>query len=267
MMICLAAECTATYSLSKCAFYLFSRNCYGIRSSLANSDQGHSWLGPQQTRTCRIMSRTASRQPISTTTTLSTCRSRPSCSASPSHASTVPTFSCAPAYRLLSPLHLADDGGLLLPHSLLQFPRRRYPLWYQRTKEFFAVTITCGVFAAALGSTVRPELNCCARVVLGRHADQVSRTRIDCRRPQQRQDRARSARGGRCRRRVLLPTTSAVPRLGRQHRLRLLALAGLDRLRHQVRSFARELLRMAGRADARPFAALSSCSARQIGTA
>lgn len=37
---------------------------------------------------------------------------------------------------------------------LLQFPRRRYPLWYQRTKEFFAVTITCGVFAAALGSTI-----------------------------------------------------------------------------------------------------------------
>ncbi|GAA5882785.1 hypothetical protein JCM3774_006090 [Rhodotorula dairenensis] len=37
---------------------------------------------------------------------------------------------------------------------LLQFPRRRYPLWYQRTKEFFAVTITCGVFACALGSTI-----------------------------------------------------------------------------------------------------------------
>ncbi|POY75549.1 hypothetical protein BMF94_1452 [Rhodotorula taiwanensis] len=37
---------------------------------------------------------------------------------------------------------------------LLQFPRRRYPLWYQRTKEFFAITITCGVFACALGSTI-----------------------------------------------------------------------------------------------------------------
>ncbi|GAA5985580.1 hypothetical protein JCM10908_007030 [Rhodotorula pacifica] len=37
---------------------------------------------------------------------------------------------------------------------LLQFPRRRYPLWYQRTKEFFAITITCGIFACALGSTI-----------------------------------------------------------------------------------------------------------------
>ncbi|GAA6019344.1 hypothetical protein JCM8202_000990 [Rhodotorula sphaerocarpa] len=37
---------------------------------------------------------------------------------------------------------------------LLQFPRRRYPLWYQRTKEVFAVAITSGIFACALGSTI-----------------------------------------------------------------------------------------------------------------
>jgi len=39
---------------------------------------------------------------------------------------------------------------------LLQFPKRRYPDWYQSLKKFFAIVITTGVFAAALGSTVSP---------------------------------------------------------------------------------------------------------------
>lgn len=38
---------------------------------------------------------------------------------------------------------------------LLQFPRRVYPKWYQTTKKALAVVITLGVFACALGSTVR----------------------------------------------------------------------------------------------------------------
>lgn len=37
---------------------------------------------------------------------------------------------------------------------LLQFPKRRYPDWYQSLKKFFAIVITTGVFAAALGSTI-----------------------------------------------------------------------------------------------------------------
>ncbi|GAA5988744.1 hypothetical protein JCM5350_002923 [Sporobolomyces pararoseus] len=37
---------------------------------------------------------------------------------------------------------------------LLQFPKRRYPDWYQNTKKFFAIVITTGIFAAALGSTI-----------------------------------------------------------------------------------------------------------------
>ncbi|GAA5926335.1 hypothetical protein JCM1841_005537 [Sporobolomyces salmonicolor] len=37
---------------------------------------------------------------------------------------------------------------------LLQFPRRRYPKWYQSTKKACAIIITLGVFAAALGSTI-----------------------------------------------------------------------------------------------------------------
>ncbi|GAA5929834.1 uncharacterized protein JCM15063_004637 [Sporobolomyces koalae] len=37
---------------------------------------------------------------------------------------------------------------------LLQFPKRRYPDWYQNAKKFFAIVITVGVFAAALGSTI-----------------------------------------------------------------------------------------------------------------
>ncbi|GAA5906024.1 uncharacterized protein JCM6883_002527 [Sporobolomyces salmoneus] len=37
---------------------------------------------------------------------------------------------------------------------LLQFPKRRYPDWYQNTKKFCAIVITTGVFAAALGSTI-----------------------------------------------------------------------------------------------------------------
>ncbi|EGU10967.1 hypothetical protein RTG_03180 [Rhodotorula toruloides ATCC 204091] len=39
---------------------------------------------------------------------------------------------------------------------LLQFPRRVYPKWYQTTKKVLAVVITLGIFACALGSTVRP---------------------------------------------------------------------------------------------------------------
>ncbi|GAA6037520.1 hypothetical protein JCM8097_008235 [Rhodosporidiobolus ruineniae] len=37
---------------------------------------------------------------------------------------------------------------------LVQFPRRRYPMWYQQTKKALAVTITSGVLAAAIGFTV-----------------------------------------------------------------------------------------------------------------
>ncbi|GAA5823925.1 hypothetical protein JCM10212_005004 [Sporobolomyces blumeae] len=37
---------------------------------------------------------------------------------------------------------------------LLQFPRRKYPDWYQNLKKFFAIVIDVGVFAAALGSTI-----------------------------------------------------------------------------------------------------------------
>lgn len=79
----------------------------GIWSSLANLTWLGSWRN-QQTRTCKAMSRTASRRHISTTTTLSTCRLRPSCSASPSHASTVPTFSCETGHRFFVRL-LAPD--------------------------------------------------------------------------------------------------------------------------------------------------------------
>ncbi|GAA5972911.1 hypothetical protein JCM11641_003999 [Rhodosporidiobolus odoratus] len=37
---------------------------------------------------------------------------------------------------------------------LVQFPTRTYPKWYQNTKKALAITITCGVFAAAVGLTV-----------------------------------------------------------------------------------------------------------------
>ncbi|GAA5884702.1 hypothetical protein JCM16303_005237 [Sporobolomyces ruberrimus] len=37
---------------------------------------------------------------------------------------------------------------------LLQFPKHRYPDWYQNTKKFFAIFITTGVFVGALGSTI-----------------------------------------------------------------------------------------------------------------
>ncbi|GAA6017742.1 hypothetical protein JCM10207_000481 [Rhodosporidiobolus poonsookiae] len=37
---------------------------------------------------------------------------------------------------------------------LAQFPKRRYPWWYQQTKKACAVTITSGVLAAAIGMTI-----------------------------------------------------------------------------------------------------------------
>jgi hypothetical protein len=41
---------------------------------------------------------------------------------------------------------------------LLQYPRRRYPAWYQHTKKAAAIVITLGVAAGAIGSTVRHYL-------------------------------------------------------------------------------------------------------------
>ncbi|GAA5892701.1 hypothetical protein JCM6882_000559 [Rhodosporidiobolus microsporus] len=37
---------------------------------------------------------------------------------------------------------------------LVQFPKRTYPAWYQKTKKAAAVTVTSGVLAAAIGLTV-----------------------------------------------------------------------------------------------------------------
>ncbi|GAA6015779.1 hypothetical protein JCM11491_002477 [Sporobolomyces phaffii] len=55
---------------------------------------------------------------------------------------------------------------------LLQFPKRRYPDWYQNTKKFFAIVITVGVFVGALGSTIVVARNSAQIVHV---SDQVAR--------------------------------------------------------------------------------------------
>ncbi|GAA5820983.1 hypothetical protein JCM11251_001907 [Rhodosporidiobolus azoricus] len=47
---------------------------------------------------------------------------------------------------------------------LAQFPKRTYPMWYQKTKKALAVTVTSGVLAAAIGLTVVVARNS-ARIV------------------------------------------------------------------------------------------------------
>ncbi|BGP58248.1 hypothetical protein JCM8202v2_005909 [Rhodotorula sphaerocarpa] len=107
MLICLAAECTATYSLSK-------------------SDRQ---INPDEDLQDHVEKRFA-----------------------PAH-----LYNNGIIDMEISTIVLAVSVACLFGADfffLLQFPRRRYPLWYQRTKEVFAVAITSGIFACALGSTI-----------------------------------------------------------------------------------------------------------------